>query len=292
MKRVVILGGTGTLGQEIAHQLLNQGAEVKIYSRDELKQKEMQRSFGFNPKLIFRLGDVRDEVSLRRVMYGADTVFHVAALKHVDSIEENPEESVKTNILGTIKVADSAETMGISHVIFSSTDKAVDPINVYGQSKAISERILLRRNDLQSFTKYSVYRWGNVVGSRGSVIPQFFAALKAGEQIKVTDKEMTRFWINIADAVGFMLSTYERCPRNQVCLPPIKAASLVRVIKSLAKIGGVENYKLDVVGLRLGEKLHEVLVSQHSGFSMESSTYDQYTDSELEALLIKALEAA
>lgn len=291
MKRVMILGGTGTLGTEIIRQLKKVPVEeIRVFSRDELKQKQLAGK-AQDRRVTFRLGDIRDSHAVLRAMSGVDTVFHVSALKHVDSMEENPEESVATNIQGTINVANAAESWGVRHVVFSSTDKAVDPINVYGMSKAISERILFRRNELQNQTKFVVYRWGNVVGSRGSVIPHFWNAIKSNQKVSVTDPRMSRFWINIDDAVTYMLKTFADAPRNYPMIPPIKAASVLRVIEALGEIADkpVEYYN---VGLRRGEKLHEVLVSQHEGsLCMESGTYEQYDDEELKQVLTRGLIA-
>lgn len=291
----LILGGTGTLGQELARKLLlNPRTErVTIFSRCELKQKQMQSDFGHHPLLHFRVGDIRDKESLLSACRKIDVVFHVAALKHVDVLEENPEESVKTNILGTMNVAEAAIKCGVQFVVFSSTDKAVDPINVYGMSKGISEKILLRQNEIQNETTFLVYRWGNVIGSRGSVVGRFVEDLKKFNRVYLTSLEMTRFWIRIEDAVEFMLSTYSQHPGNEVMIPEIKSATLPQVVRVLAKITGVDHYSMQVVGVRRGEKLHEALRSEHDYDPLNSETSDAYSDEELEAIFkdtVKGLE--
>jgi UDP-N-acetylglucosamine 4,6-dehydratase len=281
----LILGGTGTLGREIATQLKASSlARLRVFSRDELKQKEMSDAF---PKesIEFQLGDIRDLDALEDAMAGVHTVFHVAALKHIDWLEENPAESVKTNIIGTMNVIRAAERRGVRHVVFSSTDKAVDPLNVYGNCKAISEKLLLHRNSQQQSTLYSVYRWGNVLGSRGSFIHSVARTLKSDGKAYLTHGDMTRFWIRIEDAAKFLLSTYRGAPLHQPKLPTMKAAPIVHVIQVIAKLLGVDNYKILEIGKRPGEKLHEVLMTQHCAETVSSDTCEQYTDNEL-ALMI------
>jgi UDP-N-acetylglucosamine 4,6-dehydratase len=291
----VVLGGTGTLGREITHQLLEAGNYVTILSRDELKQKEMAAEFASSSRLHFVLGDVRDAESLRSVFRGrfgpAETVFHCAALKHVDTAEANPEECIKTNLLASINVAKEAVSAGVGHVVFSSTDKAVDPINVYGMCKGISEKIFYQYNRLQHGTKFSVFRWGNVVGSRGSIVEPFVASLLERGEVCITDARMTRFWITIEDAVRFMLSSYRSAPKLTACLPPIKAAPVVSLARAIADEMGVASYQQRIIGMRPGEKLHEVLVSQHQDHTVSSLTADQYTESELRALVRPLVQA-
>lgn len=272
--RHVICGGSGTLGREIARRLLEgENNEVVILSRCELKQKQMAQDFGRNPRLSFVIGDIRDPLCLSRVFRGADAVFHVAALKHVDSMELNPEECVRTNILGTMNVADAAEVAGVRYVVFSSTDKAVDPLNVYGMSKGISERILLNRNTQQTKTRFSVFRWGNIANSRGSILPSFIESIKKNEPVYITSTEMTRFWIKIEDAVSFMLENYTDASLDDAMIPPIKCAPLMSVVESLASLLGSHprNLKIVQTGLRPGEKLHESLRSRFEGEPMESN---------------------
>lgn len=291
--KAVVIGGTGTLGKTLTRALLDSPAnEVVCVSRCELKQKEMASEFGHDPRLTFFLGDVRDRESLRLPMVGAEVVFHVAALKHVDWCEANPEESIKTNILGTMNVAQAAIGAGVSRVVFSSTDKAVDPINVYGMCKGISEKLLLRLNALQSTTVFSVYRWGNVLGSRGSVIKQFAESMKRDGVVQLTNPSMSRFWITIEDAVQYMLSSFGFDEGKEVRLPPIKAASVLALVEAIGEVVGVPSYGIKLVGLRPGEKIHEVLRSQHSEDPLESLSAEQYTHEELVALVRPVLEDA
>lgn len=282
--RYLILGGTGTLGEELTRQIIqDKSALITCFSRDECKQQKMKKRL-LNPHVRFVIGDIRDGNRLKKVMEDHDIVFHVAALKHVDVGEENPEESVKTNLLGTIEAADAAQEAGIRNFIFSSTDKAVDPINVYGMTKGISERILLSRNRSMG-TRFSVYRWGNVVGSRGSVITDFKKSLLDSGTVNLTSPAMTRFWIKIEDVVKFMLTTYENASRTDVMVPDIKAAKVTEVISVIAELLGLNNYTEKVVGLRPGEKLHECLRSIHGNDYMASAISAQLTRTDLKRLL-------
>lgn len=261
--RYLILGGTGTLGQALTHELLAQQEtkSVVCFSRDELKQKDVSSQFK-DPRMSFILGDIRDPSTLWQAMTGVDTVFHVAALKHIDVLELNPEESVRTNIIGTCNVADGAIRAGVKHVVFSSTDKAESPVNVYGMSKGISEKILLNRNRLQSGTKFSVYRWGNVLGSRGSVIHSFAKTIRESKTAYVTDPDMTRFWIRIEDAVKFMTRTYQTS--NGIMVPDMKAARVTDMAVAISRCLDDDRVRLEVTGLRPGEKIHESILPDRS----------------------------
>lgn len=281
--RAAIIGGTGTLGQALARELLESGARVAVFSRCELKQKEMAGHFKNDPNLSFWLGDIRDRQSLGRFLsrQDFDVVYHVAALKHVDVLEQNPEESVYTNILGTVNVADAVEAVGVPLCVFSSTDKAVDPINVYGMSKGIAERILFRRNELQQSTRFAVYRWGNVIASRGSAIPQFSEAIRSGAPVKVTDPEMTRFWITIEQAVKFMLATQNEASTSRAMIPPMKSATVRDVLGALVAIHNASGYQVVRIGNRGGEKAHEHIRSQHDPDPLCSRSSGRYTHEQL-----------
>lgn len=262
----LVIGGTGTLGREIIRQL-GPDQRVRIFSRCELKQKELKAEF---PHIECVLGDIRGDRSLERAMRGVYTVFHVAALKHVDILEANPEESVKTNVLGTMNVCEAAVAANVGHLLFSSTDKAVSPINVYGMCKGISERIVLNHG-------YSVYRWGNVLGSRGSAIQYFVDAIRSDKTLNLTDYDMSRFWIRIEDAVAFMLNSDGA---KRINLPPnMKAASVVRVVATIGHLLG-RTPRVKITGLRPGEKIHESLSRD-----LHSNTAAQYSETELSDLL-------
>jgi len=242
--RHLITGITGTLGKRVAQKLQFDGHEVSGISRDEQKQRLL-------PEYIERkICDINDQAHLRRAVsyLSPDNIFHFAALKHIDEMERNPLACVQTNITGTTNVCDVAEDAGVS-VVFTSTDKAVNPINVYGHCKAISERIVLERGGV-------VCRYGNVVGSRGSVIPFFAEKIKNHDAVPITSEKMTRFWINIDDAAKFVVDCSER--ESGVYIPEIGAAPLITVVGILGEILGVIPFT-KVVGLRPGEKLHEEL---------------------------------
>lgn len=290
--RVTILGGTGTLGQALVARLLNESPniQISILSRDEHKQANMRKRF---PTLSYHLGDIRDPRTYFGLFEKRDAVFHVAALKHVDLLEQSPFESVKTNIIATESLARHACAARVPNFIFSSTDKAVDPINVYGYSKAISEKILFNLNSQQNSTHFSVYRWGNVVGSQGSVIPHFAKTLREDGVAHITHPEMTRFWLKIEDAVEYMIQTYAKSSRSEAMVPLalMKAAPVQHVIQAIAEILGIKTFTILNTGMRPGEKIHEVMSSQHSNLQIASNTVDRYSKQELIELIYPILKA-
>ncbi len=285
MAKHLIIGGTGTLGTALVERLVTAGHDVAVFSRCELKQSQMRQRF---PDVRFILGDIRDPRSINGSMRGVDTVFHVAALKHVEVGEENPVEFIKTNINGTINVAEAALAAGVKHVVFSSTDKAVLSVNTYGMTKGISERYLLSLNKRYDATRFAVYRWGNVAGSRGSVIHSFVRSLKDSRGVQITDPRMSRFWIHLDDAVDFMLKSYPDAATDRVMIPPMKAAKVTELAEGLAAILKIKNYTVTFSGLRAGEKIHEVLESNHE-FCIRSDTAQQFSPEELKTLLRRVL---
>jgi len=263
---ILILGATGTLGQEIIRQIDRK--DVVCLSRCELKQKQLSAKF---PWVKCVLGDIKDRDSLLPHIQDAEIIFHVAALKHIDTLEANPEEAIKTNLIGTMNVVSLAKQYD-AHVVFSSTDKAQYPINVYGMCKGISEKLVLAHG-------FCVFRWANVIGSRGSALHYFIDQIKNDRPINLTDPKMTRFWIRIKDAVHFMLTTYgtqiSQEPFGRVRIPPMKAASVMRIIQAIGELlGKAPEYV--VTGLRPGEKIHEFIDEKTS-----SDMAEQYTDAEL-----------
>lgn len=283
--RYLVIGGTGTLGKAVIAKLYkkNENADITIYSRDELKQKQVQALY---PKLNCIIGDVRDSSALIVASANMDAIFHFAALKHIEIAEANPEECIKTNVLGTINVARCATVNGVSDVVFSSTDKAVLPINTYGFSKAISEKYLLDLNS-KSNTHFSVFRWGNVLGSRGSVIHSFVETLKKEKKLYITDPKMTRFWIDIDDAAEFILSEYRHAER--IMIPNMKAARVVKLAEMTARYLGITDYTMHYTGIRPGEKYHEVLWSDHD-HCIRSDTIEDYSDEELLDLIDRTMK--
>ena len=283
--QVLIIGGTGTLGKAVVELLLQEKKyQITILSREELKQKKMKERF---PECKYVLGDVRDPSSLESHVLGKEVVFNFAAMKHVELAEANPEESIKINLIGTLNVAKACIQAGVQWCVFSSTDKAVLPINVYGMCKGISERYLLHLNEEQSVTTFTVFRWGNVLGSRGSVIHSFLKSLREKNEVHITDPRMSRFWIDIYDAARFILNEYDAEPHNAVKIPPIKSSKILRLAECCARFLGISNFKINYSGIRAGEKLHEVMYSSHD-HCMRSDTCNEYDDRELMEMIERA----
>lgn len=280
---MIIYGGTGTLGSKIAEKMRHLEGEITIFSRDEQKQQAMRAKF---PKFRYVIGDIRDPASVDNAMHGHDTVYHVAAMKHVDVVEENVSEAVQTNLLGSINIACSAISHDVKKVVFSSTDKAVLPINIYGHTKAIIERYYLSQNKKDG-PQFDVFRWGNVLGSRGSAVHAFAKSLEEEGKIYITHRDMSRFWILIDDAVDFMLRS-KGSSRGGVLYPKMKAASVIRVASALAALKGISDFEVVETGIRPGEKIHECLESNHE-FCIRSDTAPQLTDEELAAMLRRVL---
>lgn len=283
-RNVLIIGGTGTLGQTILELIYEKPFNITILSRDELKQKQLKSRF---PDIKCVLGDVRDIDSIMAHLWGIDTVFHFAALKHVEIAEENPEECFKVNLQGSLNVAKACIASGVPYCVFSSTDKAVLPINSYGLSKAMSEKFLFHQNKAQNITKFSVFRWGNIVGSRGSVLHYFISSLKEKKEVYITDARMTRFWLNIDDAAKFILDNYETAPTDVAMIPPMKGSKVIKLAELCASYLGLNNYNVKYSGVRPGEKLHEVVFSSHEK-CLRSDNIEEYTDEELLSLIDRA----
>lgn len=283
--KILIVGGTGTLGKALLKLLYTEENLITVLSREELKQQHLRKEY---PNVSFVLGDVRDFSSLRPHFTGKELVFHLAAMKHVDMAENNPEESIKINLLGTLNVAKAAMEAQVPHCAFSSTDKAVLPINVYGMCKGISELYLFNLNKVQNVTSFSVFRWGNVLGSRGSAIHSFLASLKGEGAVHITDVRMTRFWVDIASVAAFMLSQYNtKEARTHVQIPSMKAASVTKLADLCAQYLGINKYVTHISGIRPGEKIHECLYSSHD-HCFRSDNVVHYTDKEL----LKMIEEA
>lgn len=257
---ILVTGGTGSFGKKfIAELLRNHSAKkVIVFSRDELKQFEMSQQFPLSdyPNLRYFIGDVRDRDRLYRAFDGVDIVVHAAALKQVPAAEYNPIEAIKTNILGAANVIDAAIDRGVERVVALSTDKAANPINLYGATKLCADKLFVAGNSYsgRSNTRFSVVRYGNVVGSRGSVIP-FFLEMKKKGKLPITDVRMTRFWIKLEQGVQFVLKSLERMQGGEIFVPKIPSMRLVELAKAIAP-----ECLIEIVGIRPGEKLHEVMV--------------------------------
>jgi UDP-N-acetylglucosamine 4,6-dehydratase (inverting) len=259
MVQYLITGGTGSFGTKFTEILLaeHDPESVRIFSRGELLQMEMNNKFN-DSRLRFLIGDVRDKSRLSRAMNGVDIVVHAAALKQVPACEYNPIEAVRTNIDGAINVIDAALDNGVKKVIAISSDKAVHPVNLYGATKMVAEKLFIQANTYAGFggTLFSVVRYGNVVGSRGSVIPVFKEQLKSGE-ITITDKRMTRFWLTLDEGVRFVLHAINRMDGGEIFVPKIPSMRISDIASVVAPGARIRD-----VGIRPGEKLHEILLTE------------------------------
>lgn len=258
-KTILITGGTGSFGQKITEVLLEDYSpkKIRIYSRGELLQYQMEQKFK-DKRLSFFIGDVRDEQRLYRAMNGVDLVIHAAALKHVPACEYNPLEAVKTNIGGSANVINSAIDNRVKKVMVISTDKAVHPVNLYGATKMVAEKVTIQGNSYSGFggTMFSCVRYGNVIGSRGSVIPLFKEQEKSGI-LTLTDPRMTRFWITLEQGVQFVLTSIERMTGGEIFVPKLPSMRLIDLATTISP-----GIKQVFTGIRPGEKIHELLLTE------------------------------
>ena len=263
-KVLLITGGTGSFGNAIlSHFLDTDIAGIRIFSRDEKKQDDMRKYYA-NPKLKFYIGDVRDYNSVLNVTRGVDYIYHAAALKQVPSCEFHPMEAVKTNVFGTENVLEAAIQNEVKRVVCLSTDKAVYPINAMGISKALMEKVIVAksRHVDQAKTTICATRYGNVMASRGSVIPLFVDQIRSGKPLTLTDPNMTRFMMTLSDAVDLVLYAFEHGNNGDIFVQKAPAATVDTLAKSLTDIMGVPDHPINVIGTRHGEKLFEALLSR------------------------------
>lgn len=257
-KSILITGGTGSFGKKYTETLLarHKPKRLVIFSRDELKQYEMQQKFN-DPVMRYFIGDVRDSDRIKQAMRGVDYVIHAAALKHVPAAEYNPMECIKTNIHGAQNVIEAALENNVEKVIALSTDKAANPINLYGATKLASDKLFVAANNIAGTrqTRFAVVRYGNVVGSRGSVVPFFQKLIKDGaDTLPITDPRMTRFWITLQQGVDFVLKNFQRMHGGEIFVPKIPSMHITDLADSLSP-----GMKTNVIGIRPGEKLHEIM---------------------------------
>jgi UDP-N-acetylglucosamine 4,6-dehydratase/5-epimerase len=261
-KKLLITGGTGSFGNAVLRRFLDSDiGEIRILSRDEKKQDDMRKKYN-SSKLKFYIGDVRDPGSVRTAMRGVDYVFHAAALKQVPSCEFYPLEAVKTNVIGTENVLESAIANGISRVVCLSTDKAVYPINAMGISKAMMEKVAVAKSRESDATTICVTRYGNVMASRGSVIPLFVEQIRAGQALTITDPSMTRFMMTLDDAVDLVMFAFQHGNPGDIFVQKAPAATIETLTKALTALMGVPDHEVRVIGTRHGEKLYEALLSR------------------------------
>lgn len=260
-KSILITGGTGSFGRAFVARLLATSSPKKliIYSRDELKQYEMQQEFDHSCMRYF-IGDVRDKHRLKAAMREVDFVIHAAALKQVPAAEYNPNECIKTNIMGAQNVIDAAIEANVRKVIALSTDKAANPVNLYGATKLASDKLFVAANNISGAKgpRFAVVRYGNVVGSRGSVVPYFRSLIAEGKQaLPVTHEEMTRFWITLDQGVEFVVKNFERMQGGEIFVPKIPSVRITDLVEAM-----LGECKYEIIGIRPGEKLHEVMVPE------------------------------
>lgn len=260
-KNILITGGTGSFGKKYTKILLQnyKPNKIIIYSRDELKQYEMASEF--NQKCMrYFIGDIRDEKRLKTAMNGVDYVIHAAAMKHVPIAEYNPMECIKTNINGASNVINASLECGVQKVIALSTDKACNPVNLYGATKLASDKLFIAANNIAGNkpTRFSVVRYGNVVGSRGSVVPLFKKLIANGARdLPITDTRMTRFWITLEQGVNFVLKNFARMQGGELFIPKIPSMKMTDLARAMAP-----NLGIKIIGIRPGEKLHETMISK------------------------------
>ena len=263
-KKILITGGTGSLGQALTERLLGMGVEtIRIISRNEHKQIEMESKFQ-DERLRFFIGDVRDYPRLEMALDDIDIVFHTAALKHVPKIEYNPFESIKTNVIGAQNVIDACLKRNVEKVVCVGTDKAVSPLNTYGATKLLMEKLFVAANNYLNREKYKTIflavRYGNVLGSSGSVIPKFIEQIKANKPVTITDPKMTRFSIAMNEALDFILNAITFAKGSEIFVPKLRAYNIVDVKNALTELLTDTGEK--ITGIRTGEKLHETLINE------------------------------
>ncbi len=261
-KCLLVTGGTGSFGNAVLRRFLNSPlAEIRILSRDEKKQDDMRKRYQ-NSKLKFYIGDTRDYNSVLAAVRGADYVFHAAALKQVPSCEFHPLEAVKTNVLGTENVLEAAINTGVERVVCLSTDKAVYPINAMGISKAMMEKVAVAKSRSSTNTVICTTRYGNVMASRGSVIPLFADQIRAGTPITITDPAMTRFMMTLDDAVDLVIFAFEHGRHGEIFVQKAPAATIATLARAMCDLAGKPGHPINEIGTRHGEKLFEVLLSR------------------------------
>ena len=261
-KTLLITGGTGSFGNAVLRRFLDSDLrEIRIFSRDEKKQDDMRKKYR-NDKIKFYIGDVRDFQSVMNAVRGVDFIYHAAALKQVPSCEFYPLEAVKTNVLGTENVLEAAIQAGVSRVVCLSTDKAVYPINAMGISKAMMEKVIVAKSRSSSECVITATRYGNVMASRGSVIPLFVNQIRAGQPITITDPHMTRFMMTLDDAVDLVLFAFQQGAPGEIFVQKAPAATIETLAKALTGLLGRPDHRIEVIGTRHGEKLFEALLSR------------------------------
>lgn len=266
MSRLLITGGTGSFGNEVLSQFIYKYEEIIIFSRDEAKQDLMRHKYKNHPNVSFFIGDVRNYSSIRRALEGVDYVFHASALKQVPSCEYFPMEAIQTNIIGTNNVLDAAEDAKVKRVCVLSTDKAVHPVNTMGMTKALSEKLMMAKAHTAKNTVFCGTRYGNVMASRGSVIPLFLDQIKAKKPLTVTDLRMTRFMMTLTDAVHLVQKAFDEGNQGSIYVYDAPAANMRTLAIAMNRLFNREDHDYEEIGIRPGEKIHETLISEDEVF--------------------------
>lgn len=293
-KRILITGGTGSFGHFMATRMLpHDPAEIRVFSRDEKKQFDMRHEFASHPNVTFMIGDVRDRVQVHQACSGIDIILQAAALKQVPNCELFPMEAVKTNVLGAYNIVEAAIECGVDRVVAVSTDKAVKPVNVMGMTKALQERIVVNANHLHTNrgTRFCCVRYGNVMNSRGSVIPLFKRLLREGKPLTVTHAEMTRFMLTFGDASDLVLYAMESMKGGELFVKKAPSAFIKDVARVLAEMAGRPEHEIRFIGQFAGEKIHEILISEEEMTRCEDDG-DYFTVWPWSPQAVKAVEAA
>lgn len=286
-KVILITGGTGSWGNELTAQLLKKNPkEIKIFSRGEFAQVTMQRKFN-DPRINFVIGDIRDFDAISRSCRNVDFIFHLAALKHVPICEEQPQEAIKTNIHGTTNLIKAAIDNHVEKVIDVSTDKAVDPLNLYGMTKAVGEKLIIQANNMPGKTKFVCIRGGNVLGSNGSVVPYFINQIRRYNHLELTDKHMTRYFLTLHDAISLLFKAADRSIGGETFVMHMPACYILDIARVLINQFGKKNTSIKEIGMRPGEKIEEVLISRYE--AKNSYVYDKNYYLILPTLQIKGL---
>lgn len=318
---ILVTGATGSWGHELVRQLLYfEPKEVRLFSRNEFAQVKMKRLFLNNSKLRFIIGDVRDYTSLVDACRNVDYVFHLAALKHVPICEDQPLEALKTNVTGTENIIRASIVQGVKKVIDVSSDKAVDPVNCYGLTKALGEKLVINANQLSENTRFVCIRGGNVLGTNGSVVPLFKSKILEQQNIPITSSQMTRFFLTISDAIQLLLTAALHSIGGEIFVMKMKSCKIIDLANVMVENLAKNKIVFEEIGIRPGEKVHEVLISEHealntyeynknyyvilpahpspilqqqynklpkSTFKRYESSYDQMTKEEIKSLLVQ-----
>lgn len=271
-QRILVTGGTGSWGYELIRQLRSkQPKEIIIYSRNESAQVDMKRRFD-DARLTFCIGDIRDKEALHTACKGVNLIYHLAALKHVPVCEEQPFEALKTNVIGTQNVIQAAIDNHVNKVIYISTDKAANPANFYGMTKAIGEKLIVYANLLHSSTQFVCVRGGNVLGTNGSVVHLFKEQIHHKQMIGITDSRMTRFFLTLQEAIGMLFKASDHSIGGEIYVMSMPSCRIVDLAEVLIEASGVDSVSIVEQGIRPGEKIHEILMSEHE--SMSTRVYD------------------